>query len=186
MNYKYLKNIKDHINNKGITNNSEIELGNLTLSGSSLAQEELPENGRLVINNIPFELILNKKFDNIKMNGEEIIINEKNIKSIYMLACAIHGDISENIIIETSKERLSWELIILDTIHPIDKNTPHCFAMDSMNTQNGKSNLLKPKLSVYEFQFSDKKNNIKKFVLPFNPFGHIFAITLLIGVDKNV
>ncbi|CAM2361564.1 hypothetical protein [Listeria seeligeri] len=172
MKYKYLENIKDYINNKGITNISEKELGDLTLSGSSLAQEELPEGGVLVINDIPFELTIEKQFDNIKMDGQEIPVYEKNVQSIYLLACATHGDISENIIIKTSKEILSWELIILDTVHPIDKNIPHYFIMDSMNTQNGKSTLLKPKLYVNEFQFCDKKNDVKKFILPFNPFGH--------------
>lgn len=99
MKYKYLENIKDYINNKGITNISEKELGDLTLSGSSLAQEELPEGGVLVINDIPFELTIEKQFDNIKMDGQEIPVYEKNVQSIYLLACATHGDISENIII---------------------------------------------------------------------------------------
>ncbi|EIO5735594.1 hypothetical protein LQW06_000505 [Listeria monocytogenes] len=184
MEYKYFNKLEKYMNNKGITNDSELNIGELTLSGSSLSRKEFPNN-KLEISKIPFKLKLDSKFDNLKMMGEIIEVNEKNVESIYLLGCSIHGDIKEKIIVETEQEVFEWEVLIYDIANNLDSEKLSGFFMTCMNTVNGRSELLKPKLSIYEFNLNEKKDIIK-IKLPFNPFGHIFAITFREGMVSNV
>ena len=179
----YMVDLSKYVNNKGITSAKTINLGNLTLGGSSLPLELL-ENEVVLIRDIPFSLILSAyEADNIELDNQEILLEtNKSIKDIYILGNSIDGDyidsvslLFKNEIIKVVKLKLSSITNSVGTFGNIKGLSFSYLHNREIKKIYSEANLWVHRIKLCESLLID---SIK---LSDTPFMHVFAITLLLS-----
>ncbi|MFB7120719.1 hypothetical protein ACWOMK_28970 [Bacillus thuringiensis] len=170
--------IKNFLNNKGSTQNSDFKKGALSMNGSSLPRELLPNNDYFYFNGIPFVFYFENNGDNIEMEGQTLEFADYFVNEAHFIGVSCNGDLMDDIhfllddkIVQTSKIYFS------DLISEAPAFNDQCaLKFPFLNTITGPKKHLKPKLWYCSIKFPKtfKVNGIK---FEDNPFMHLFSVT---------
>lgn len=171
-------NINSYLNNKGITDEDQIKLGDLSIGKSSIPLKLIEKNNPFTVGNIPFSINTKEKFDNICAENQRIEINT-NLKNIYILGVSCQGDYFEEMkIIKDENVIEKFNIGFTDFLSSKPYfNDVLAFRSEYSHTQTGIAKDLK--ISIWLNSISlDRETFVKNLILPDNIFLHIFGITI--------
>lgn len=177
--------LSSYFNNKGITSESNMKEGMLSLGYSSFPEKGFPNKEVFYYKNVPFKLAKDSFYDNVELSEQIIEFPQKQVESVYVLGVANNGDFFEKITFLCNGERVEdGDLHFTDfmSTYPVFNNEL-VYRADYLHTVTGKYTYVKPILWYDAIHLQDKKN-IDAIQVEDNPSMHIFAITLKL-VEKE-
>lgn len=178
--------LSDYLNNHATTYENEMEKGALTISGSSFPANEISFGNKVYIDDIPFRFNNTQFYDNLVMDDQKIFFNTARVKRAYFLGCSNNGDFFESItFFKDNKEKVKTIISLSDFLAPSPRySDKFAFSLSCIHTVRGKNTDFRPNIwyDVINFETPIEINN---FHLEYNPFIHIFSITLLLDNERR-
>ena len=105
--------IKNHLNNIGITGCDETSKGELAFSGASIPFDQIQVNSKFFYQDIPFKIFKTSQGDNIRLEAQKIKI-KKSLLSVHFLGVSSRGDFQENIYFYNKNNKVKKDLSFTD------------------------------------------------------------------------
>ncbi|EML6324649.1 hypothetical protein QCQ60_004969 [Bacillus cereus] len=179
--------IKDFVNNRGITKLDTVTEGELSFTGFSLPYEEFDFNKKYYHRNIPFQFVYHQSGDNIELEGQTITFEPICISKIYIIGVSTNGSLSDDIFIHSdNKVPIKRKVCLSDLI----ENKPFfsdelAFEFKYLHSQVGINNFYQPKLWHYCIEL-DQPQLSNGISFEDNPSMHIFSITFELEGETSV
>lgn len=170
--------LSNYLTNKGITSESEMSLGELSIGGSSLPYLHFNFGSLFHIDSIPFIIYQKDGKDNMELNQQLIPVQNIEINKIHMLGVTNNGNFSEKAyFIENGKHLLQTTISFSDFLSPTPfYNEKLAFEFPYMHSRNGLINHYTPKIWMNTFSFDHVRAD--HLLFEENMFIHLFAITI--------
>ncbi|MFD1447630.1 hypothetical protein [Oceanobacillus profundus] len=183
--YKII-NLHYWFNNKGFTNEDDLEKGELSLSFSSLPQKLINFNKNIIYKGIPFKFSQNNSGDNVEMTGQRIYFGETwDIQKIHVLGTSNNGSFCEEVhIYNDFKPLASKSICFSDFIQPFPQfDEEIVIKFPYTHTQNGINDNFSPIIWYTSIDF-DKPIQANNLLFEDNPSMHIFCMTIEVKINE--